>query len=86
MLDPPSAGDELLVRWEKQQTPLLPLPPPGLGLTGWRDPFVLQPGAATLPASLFVVPVGAPEHLAQDGDGWAGTQTHHEASFGMLYH
>jgi hypothetical protein len=38
------ADDELLVRWRKVEAPIWPLPPPWLGLTGWRDPFVLDPG------------------------------------------
>lgn len=30
--------------WAKQEIPFLALPPPGLPLTGWRDPFVIQRG------------------------------------------
>lgn len=40
---PISPDDELLLHWRKVG-PILPLPPPGLGLTGWRDPFVLDSG------------------------------------------
>ena len=32
--------DDLLVRWRKLPQPAVQLPPPGLRLTGWRDPFV----------------------------------------------
>lgn len=30
--------------WSKAEAPFLALPPPGLPLTGWRDPFVIQRG------------------------------------------
>ncbi|NJR41855.1 MAG: glycoside hydrolase family 32 protein [Akkermansiaceae bacterium] len=33
-----------MVTWSKQQSPFLALPPAGLPLTGWRDPFVIQRG------------------------------------------
>lgn len=36
------ADDELLIRWRKLPQPAVPLPPPGLQLTGWRDPFVYR--------------------------------------------
>lgn len=47
------SDDELLVRWRKLPQAAVPLPPPGLNLTGWRDPFVYlgassdQPGCAS---------------------------------------
>jgi sucrose-6-phosphate hydrolase SacC (GH32 family) len=40
----PCAGDADLEQWSKQDVPFLPLPPPDLPLTGWRDPFVIQRG------------------------------------------
>eukprot|EP00892_Ulva_mutabilis_P009472 jgi/Ulvmu1/6898/UM031_0104.1 len=36
--------DPKLVAWSKADAPFLALPPPGLPLTGWRDPFVIQRG------------------------------------------
>lgn len=39
-----NAEDPKLIAWSKTETPFLPLPPPGLPLTGWRDPFVIQRG------------------------------------------
>lgn len=38
------AEDPKLVAWSKVDAPFLALPPPGLPLTGWRDPFVIQRG------------------------------------------
>lgn len=37
-------NDPRLVTWQKHEAPFLPLPPPSLPLTGWRDPFVIQRG------------------------------------------
>lgn len=36
------AGDTRLVCWTKQPTPFIGLPPAGMELTGWRDPFVVE--------------------------------------------
>lgn len=38
------AGDDKLVRWHKLKRPFLPLPPAGLPLTGWRDPYIFEKG------------------------------------------
>lgn len=37
-------GDEQLVKWDKLEQPLIPHPPDGRKLTGFRDPFVFQKG------------------------------------------
>ena len=37
---PEDEGDELLVRWKKLDIPFIGLPPRGIDLTGWRDPFI----------------------------------------------
>lgn len=39
---PQDPDDDLLVKWEKLDDPFLKLPPKGLDLTGWRDPFIFQ--------------------------------------------
>ena len=43
---PSCPDDDLLLRWRKLPAPAVALPPPGLRLTGWRDPFV-YPGASS---------------------------------------
>ncbi|KAI3425312.1 hypothetical protein D9Q98_009077 [Chlorella vulgaris] len=37
---PADPDDEMLVSWRKLAEPAVALPPPGMNLTGWRDPFV----------------------------------------------
>lgn len=39
---PEDPTDELLRKWKKIEMPFLKLPPKGLELTGWRDPFICQ--------------------------------------------
>ena len=34
--------DPLLEVWCKSHVPVLPLPPPNMGLVAWRDPFVIS--------------------------------------------
>jgi len=41
---PEDPDDDLLVKWRKLDNPFLKLPPKGLDLTGWRDPFIFQFG------------------------------------------
>jgi sucrose-6-phosphate hydrolase SacC (GH32 family) len=41
---PEDPDDDLLVKWKKIDNPFLKLPPKGLDLTGWRDPFIFQFG------------------------------------------
>mmetsp|Transcript_3104 Transcript_3104/g.8988 ORF Transcript_3104/g.8988 Transcript_3104/m.8988 type:complete len:620 (+) Transcript_3104:733-2592(+) len=36
--------DERLVSWTKVETPVIARPPPGLPVTGFRDPYVIQTG------------------------------------------
>lgn len=36
------ADDPHLVHWVKEAAPFIGLPPPGMNLTGWRDPFVVE--------------------------------------------
>ena len=38
------ADDADLAHWRKVDHPFIPLPPASMGLTGWRDPFVIQRG------------------------------------------
>lgn len=41
------AGDIKLEKWTKRAAPLLHHPPAGMNLTGWRDPFIMEPGKAS---------------------------------------
>ena len=40
------AGDEQLIKWHKQEQPIIPHPPENMKLTGFRDPYVIQKGDA----------------------------------------
>ncbi|KAI7843004.1 hypothetical protein COHA_003337 [Chlorella ohadii] len=45
------SDDDLQVRWRKLPQAAVPLPPPGLDLTGWRDPFVYSGARSAEPGS-----------------------------------
>lgn len=38
------AGDDNLIRWTKNKEPAIALPPQGMALTGFRDPYIIQKG------------------------------------------
>lgn len=38
------ADDDRLLKWTKVEQPVIPGPPPGLRVTGFRDPYVIQQG------------------------------------------
>ncbi|GAX79668.1 hypothetical protein CEUSTIGMA_g7109.t1 [Chlamydomonas eustigma] len=44
---PEDVADPLLKVWCKSHVPLIPLPPPHLNLTGWRDPFIAATPSST---------------------------------------
>ena len=48
---PPRSEDELLLRWRKVEQPAVALPPPGLNLMGFRDPFVYLGGSSAAAAA-----------------------------------
>ena len=48
------AGDARLQGWEKLQEPAIAGPPPGMQLTGFRDPFVIQRGQDGQPWQLII--------------------------------
>lgn len=80
---PRLADDELLIVWRKLPQPLaLALPPRGLGLTGWRDPFVYWGGrsAADAPGSSTSAAAAA----AAAGDGATSRQQASPAGYRML--
>lgn len=37
-------GDKDLIRWHKQEQPIIPHPPDNMKLTGFRDPYIIQQG------------------------------------------
>jgi len=39
---PANPNDELMIKWDKHPHPVLHRPPPNLGLTGWRDPYIFR--------------------------------------------
>lgn len=38
-------GDKDLIRWHKQEEPIIPHPPDNMKLTGFRDPYIIQQGS-----------------------------------------
>lgn len=38
------SGDVDLIRWHKQEEPIIPHPPENMKLTGFRDPYIIQQG------------------------------------------
>lgn len=46
---PAIAGDERMRSWEKIEQPVIPGPPPGLKVTGFRDPYIIQTGGEVHP-------------------------------------
>lgn len=38
------AGDKQLIKWHKQEQPIIPYPPENMKLTGFRDPYIIQRG------------------------------------------
>ena len=38
------SGDMDLIRWHKQEQPIIPHPPDNMKLTGFRDPYIIQTG------------------------------------------
>ena len=38
------SGDVDLIRWHKQEQPIIPHPPENMKLTGFRDPYIIQKG------------------------------------------
>ena len=38
------SGDVDLIRWHKQEQPIIPHPPENMKLTGFRDPYIIQTG------------------------------------------
>jgi sucrose-6-phosphate hydrolase SacC (GH32 family) len=68
---PKDPQDELLIRWEKIETPFLPFPPAHMQLTGWRDPFVFSYNTESVnPAGLTFSPFM--EHRMLIGSGIKG--------------
>lgn len=41
-----TTGDEQLIKWHKQEKPIIPHPPENMKLTGFRDPYIIQTGDA----------------------------------------
>lgn len=39
-----AAGDAQLIKWHKQEQPIIPHPPENMKLTGFRDPYIIQKG------------------------------------------
>ena len=39
------SGDVDLIRWHKQEQPIIPHPPENMKLTGFRDPYIIQKGS-----------------------------------------
>ena len=37
-------GDDQLLQWAKLPQPVIPHPPPGMQLAGFRDPYVIRKG------------------------------------------
>lgn len=37
-------GDQNLIKWHKQEQPIIPHPPDHMKLTGFRDPYIIQQG------------------------------------------
>lgn len=73
---PEDPDDELLINWKKVESPFLPLPPPEMELTGWRDPFVFT--CNTLPTEDVGTPLsfrpenGPPGYRILMGSGIKG--------------
>ena len=78
----PLADDELLVRWRKLPQAAVPLPPPGLNLTGWRDPFVYLGTHSDPPGSSGSLEAAA----VAAGDGVAAEELHQTAEQQALGH
>ena len=47
-------GDANLLTWQKLMEPAIAAPPPGMKLTGFRDPFVIQRGGGGKPWLLII--------------------------------
>ena len=52
------ADDERMLKWTKVEQPVIPGPPPGLRVTGFRDPYVIQNGgkASQMPSPALHLP------------------------------
>lgn len=42
--DAVGTGDKDLIRWHKQEQPIIPHAPDNMKLTGFRDPYIIQKG------------------------------------------
>ncbi|KAG1662140.1 hypothetical protein FOA52_011013 [Chlamydomonas sp. UWO 241] len=56
---PADPDDPMLTHWIKDETPILPLPPPGMKLAAWRDPFIISKPSDPGSGGMYTMMIGS---------------------------